>query len=600
MTHTIDFEPIGRRGECREGDTLLEHARALGVDLVNICGGAGSCGTCLVQVLAGQVSPIEESERDYISDDELEQGYRLACFAIPGSDCKVRIPAESLATVQRTQVEGQEIPVEPDPLVHSLFLELVPPSLQDLRDDASRVGSKLEKEYGLETCSFDHQVLSSISTTLRANDWQVNAVLHGNEVIALTPSNVQPLGVAVDLGTTKIAMYLLELETGKTLASRGLMNPQISYGEDIMTRMSAVQNKPDVAAHFQQLIVSAFNETIADMCSQTGSDPSYIADMVVVGNTAMHHLFLGYPVDQLGKAPYVPAVSSALDVKVRDLGINIAPGAYVHVLPNIAGYVGADHVSMLLASGIADHPGNVLALDIGTNTEICLSHNGKMSSLSTASGPAFEGAHIKFGMRAAPGAIERFQIVNGVGKFQTIENATPVGICGSGILDILAQLFDHGIVNQLGRMQEHAGVRGAGAAREYLVAPSGDGGSEVTFTQKDVEQLQLSKGAIRTGIDVLLSRQNLSPQDLDEVVIAGAFGTYLYVRSAITIGMLPPVPVDRVRQVGNAAGVGARQVLISQVKRRESNSLASRVEYVELAGYPDFMKFYANAMWLGR
>ena len=600
MTINIDFEPIGRRGECREGDSLLDHARALGVDLVNICGGGGSCGTCLVQVLEGKVSPIEESERDYINDADLEQGYRLACFAIPESDCKVRIPAESLATVQRTQVEGQEIPVEPDPLVHSWFIELEPPSLEDLRDDASRVVDQLHQQYNLEIHSMDHEVLKDISRVLRSNKWRVNAVVHGNEVIALTSHQIQPLGIAVDLGTTKIAMYLLEMESGKTLASRGLMNPQISYGEDIMTRMSAVQNKPDTAVHFQELIVSAFNETIIEMCKGAGRDSHQVMDMVVVGNTAMHHLFLGYPVDQLGKAPYVPAVSSALDVKARDLGITIASGAFIHVLPNIAGYVGADHVSMLLASGIADYPGNVLALDIGTNTEICLSHNGKMSSLSTASGPAFEGAHIKCGMRAAPGAIERFQIVNGKGKYQTIENAPPVGICGSGILDILAQLYDHGIVDQRGRMQEHAGVRGDRASREYVIAPVSDGGTEVTFTQKDVEQLQLSKGAIRTGVNVLLSQQGLSPQDLDQVIIAGAFGTYLDVRSAITIGMLPPVPVDRVRQVGNAAGVGARQVLISKTKRREAVELASRVEYVELAGFPDFMKFFANAMWLGK
>ena len=600
MTHTIDFEPIGRRGECHEGETLLDHARSLGVDLVNICGGVGSCGTCLVQVLEGKISDIEDTERDFISDEKLAQGYRLACLAIPNSDCKVRVPAESLATVQRTQVEGHEIPVAPDPMVRACNLQLEPPSLQDLRDDASRIASELVQKYRLEEPSFDHRVLKNISTILRENDWDINAVVRGNEVIELFPKDVYPLGVAVDLGTTKIAMYLLELETGKTLASRGLMNPQISYGEDIMTRMSAVQGKPAAAAHFQNLIVTAFNETMVDMCSEVGRDPAHIADMVVVGNTAMHHLFLGFPVDQLGKAPYVPAVSSALDIRARDLGISIAPGAYVHTLKNIAGYVGADHVAMLLGSGMGGYSGNVLALDIGTNTEICLSHNGKMSSLSTASGPAFEGAHIKFGMRAAPGAIERFQIVNGEGKYQTIENIPPVGICGSGILDILAQLFDHDIVNQRGRMQQHPGVRGEGAAREFLIAPLTDGGSEVTFTQKDVEQLQLSKGAIRTGIDVLLSRQGLTPHDLDEVIIAGAFGTFLDVQSAITIGMLPSIPLDRVRQVGNAAGVGARQVLISREKRKEAIDLAARVEYVELAGYPDFMTFYANAMRLGR
>ena len=277
--------------------------------------------------------------------------------------------------------------------------------------------------------------------------------------MALLPPEARSLGLAVDLGTTKIAAYLIDLETGQTLASRGLMNPQIAYGEDVIARLAFAWREPAGAEKMQGLIVEALNQATGAMCAEGGFDPASIVEAVVVGNTAMHHLFLRLPVEQLARAPYVPAVASALDIKARDLGLKIAPGAYVHLLPNIAGYVGADHVAMLLATEIAQAEGVVLALDIGTNTEVCLANRGKLTSLSCASGPAFEGAHIKHGMRAANGAIEHLRIAGDQIEYQTIGGAPPAGLCGSGILDALAQLYQAGVVDRNGYMGEHPRVR---------------------------------------------------------------------------------------------------------------------------------------------
>jgi uncharacterized 2Fe-2S/4Fe-4S cluster protein (DUF4445 family) len=327
-----------------------------------------------------------------------------------------------------------------------------------------------------------------------------------------------------------------------------------------------------------------------------GAATEEIIEVVVVGNTALHHLLLGLPVAQLVVAPFSPAVCRALDVKGRDLGLHIAPGAYVHLLPNIAGFVGADHVAMLLATGVADRPGPVVALDIGTNTEVSLVHQGRVSSVSCASGPAVEGGHIKDGMRAAAGAIERLRIEEGRVRYQTVEGAPPIGLCGSGILDAVAELLRAGIINEGGRMaQEHPLVRGDSGQRCFLVVREEEQESRrgIVITQRDVRELQLAKAAIRTGIQTLLENGGCQEEDIRQVVIAGAFGSYIDASSAMAIGMLPSLPLERFHQVGNAAGAGARLAL-------EAQRLASRVEYVELATTPNFMKTFTEATYLGR
>ena len=363
---TIDFEPVGRRGPCPDGGTLLDAARSLGVDLASICGGNGSCGSCRVQLVAGALTPVTLNEEAELSTAELAQGYRLACLAEPLSDCRVHVPPESLTALQRTQVEGLEVLAEAQPSVASCVVRLDPPTLEDLRGDDQRLCEAIAATSGVEAVLPDLEVARQATTALRVLNWQARATLRGREVIHVAAAEAPWLGLAVDIGTTKIAAYVVDLATGQTLAARGAMNPQIAYGEDVIARLMVADKGPDDSARMAADIV----------------------DAVVVGNTAIHHLFLRLPVRQLVAAPYVPAVRAAVNLKAREIGLRIAPGAYVHLLPNIAGYVGAEHVAMLLAVGVADAADTTLAIDIGTNTEMCLTHHGNMTSLSCASGPA--------------------------------------------------------------------------------------------------------------------------------------------------------------------------------------------------------------------
>jgi uncharacterized 2Fe-2S/4Fe-4S cluster protein (DUF4445 family) len=614
MSHFIDFEPVGRRGKCPEDETLLECARRLGVVLTSLCGGVGGCGQCIVQIVDGDVSGPTPEDAEYLRPEAIAKGYRLACRALPRGDCRVRVPLESLTSPQRTQVEGEGAMVAPDPRVQSLLVILQPATLDDLLADAERLAKALGEQHGLPEPSVDLGALREISPSLRAHAdpqsglWRVRPVMREGEVIGFLPPDASPLGLAIDLGTTKIAAYLIHLDTGRTLGSHGLMNPQIAYGEDVIARIALAEHDEEKRALMSQLVVGAVNEAASELCARSGVEASHIVDMVVVGNTAMHHLLLGLPVRQLALAPYVPAVASALDVRARDLGLRLAPGAYVHLLPNVAGYVGADHVAMLLASRIEEQPGVVLAIDIGTNTEICLANEGVLTSTSCASGPAFEGAHIKHGMRAARGAIERLRLVKDVVEYQSIGDGPPVGLCGSGVVDATAQLFLAGVLDRRGRMLEHPRVREVDGVREFVLVdePSVLGGrtretdrTAIVFTQQDVRQVQLAKGAIRTGVELLLAASGRKTEEIDAVIIAGAFGSYIDMASAIAIGLLPRLPLDRFRQVGNAAGMGAKLALVSRQKREAAQRLASRIGYLELAAHPQFSTTFAQAMLLG-
>ena len=542
MQHTVDFEPIGRRGICPADESLLEAAHHLGVDLVSLCGGKGTCGRCTVQVIAGEVSPPTDNERKALSRHELNDGYRLACQTYPRSDCRLRIPPESLTAPQRTQVDGLEVTVKPDPPVFTEHPELLSHSRHN-----------------------------------------------------------RHLGLALDIGTTKLAAYILDLDSGRTLASRGAMNPQIAHGEDVIARLVYSRKSPNNARKLQEMLVDSLNSLMTEACADTDAEPDEILEAVVVGNTAMHHLLLNLPVERLAVSPFAPPVKHAMDIKASDIGLRTAPGAYVHALPNIAGFVGADHVAMLLAIEVIESKHTALALDIGTNTEVSLVRKVEAFCVSCASGPAFEGAHIKFGMRAAPGAIERVEIDGNTVHYQTIGGAAPAGICGSGILDALAQLYQNGVVSGRGRMGEHPRVRDSDGKREFVLVSEEERGGQpaITITQDDVRELQLAKGAIRTGIEVLLQSAGCSQQELDRIIIAGAFGSYIDVASASTIGMLPPLTADRFLQVGNAAGTGARLALISRDKRGEASEIAEKIRYVELSTYPEFMKIFVDATHIG-
>jgi uncharacterized 2Fe-2S/4Fe-4S cluster protein (DUF4445 family) len=593
---TIDFEPVGRRGEFSGEQSLLEIARQLSVDLVSICGGVGSCEHCKVQVVSGKVSELSLEEEVTLSDEELGKGYRLACMTYPESDVKLHVPSESLSAPQRTQVEGLDVDVIPDPLVRGLEVHMTIPTLESPLADAQNLWQALAL-HDSDRGTIDFQVQRTLSTQIRDNNWHVKIALRGNEIVAIGAPSTRWLGIAVDIGTTKVAGYLIDLERGKTLASKGLMNPQISYGEDVVSRIVAASKSSVEAAKLQSLLVEALNQLATDLCGEVDARPAEIAEAVVVGNTAIHHLFLKLPVKQLGLSPYVPATDTALDIKARELGLQIAPGAYGHMLPNIAGYVGADHVAMLLATRLADTNGTTLAIDIGTNTEICLNHKGRMTSVSCASGPAFEGAHIKFGMRAAPGAIEHVRFEKERLEIQTIAGEPPVGICGSGLLDVVAQLRMKEIILHSGKMDTHPLIRNQNGKSEFVLAER-QGLEDITLSQKDVRELQLAKAAIRVGIQALVEAEGLTENDLEKVIIAGAFGTFIDVKSAITIGMLPDLPLERFTQVGNAAGTGARLALISQEERQKAKQIARQDGYIELAKIPNFSRKFAKATYL--
>jgi uncharacterized 2Fe-2S/4Fe-4S cluster protein (DUF4445 family) len=592
----IDFEPVGRRGQFSKEQSLLDCARQLSVDLVSICGGIGDCGRCKVQLIAGQATKLTLEEEASLSTKELEQGYRLACMAYPLSDVKLHVPPESLTAPQRTQIEGLEVNVEPDPPVRGLDAHLTMPTLESPQADAQNLWTALAAQ-GIESGTIDFHVQQTLSWHIRQHDWRLGVALRGNEIVALGAPSTRWLGLAVDIGTTKVAGYLIDMHSGKTLAAKGLMNPQISYGEDVVSRIVAASKSLADAARLQSLLSESLSQMAAELCAEIEAHPTDIVEAVVVGNTAIHHLFLGLPVKQLGLSPYVPAVDSALDIKAREIGLQIAPGAYVHLLPNIAGYVGADHVAMLLATRLSETDRVTLAIDIGTNTEICLNYKGKMTSVSCASGPAFEGAHIRFGMRAAPGAIEHVRLEGERLELQTIAGEPPVGICGSGLLDVVAQMRRNQVLDRGGKMVPHSLIRNRDGKAEFVLAER-PGLDDITISQKDVRELQLAKAAIRLGIQALVEAEGLTENDLEQVIIAGAFGTFINVESAITIGMLPDLPLERFKQVGNAAGTGARLALISQAEREKANQIARRDGYIELAKVPNFNRKFAEATYL--
>jgi len=598
--YLVDVEPIGRRITCAPDvdTTLLEVARQAGVLLTAICGGQGTCGRCVVQVLSGQVSPPTRTEESELGE-ALNKGWRLACQTHVAGDARIYIPPESLVTAQRTQTEGQFIDISMAPAVRKHELHLMQPmGLTDLRSYATRLRDKL----CLPGLSFNPRVLSNdVLEDLQANNLRASIFVRGSEVVAVRRLGTPSLGLAVDIGTTKLAAYLVDLESGVTLASAGATNPQIVYGEDVMARISHAIHHAGGGEQLRTAIVNAINDMARELCAQARQDVSNIMDAVIVGNTAMHHLFLGLPVKQLGLAPYVPAEDAAIDIPARDAGLEMAPGAYVHLLPIIAGFVGADHVAMLIATSLPESFGVVLGLDIGTNTEISLHIPNQVLSCSTASGPAFEGAHIRHGMRAAPGAIERVQIRDGRVLVQTVDNAPPVGLCGSGILDLMAQLLRAGIIDSRGAMHadKHPRVRQGEHGPEFVVVTAEENnGREITFSRADIAEIQLAKGAIRAGIRILLKHAGITEADIDRVIIAGAFGTYLDAQSGMDIGMLPRVSRHRIQQVGNAAGAGARMALVSTMQRERAMRIAQYIHYVELTAVPEFQSEFAQALLL--
>jgi uncharacterized 2Fe-2S/4Fe-4S cluster protein (DUF4445 family) len=597
--YTIDIEPLGSRVDISAGETLLAAAQNAGVDLISICGGMGICEGCRVQVVSGELTQLRESELDMLGDHEIAAGFRLACQSHPMTDVKIYVLPESLTSPQRLQVEGHELEVALNPNVTPVDITLEAPTLNDLRGDTTRINDALV-QHDLQPVSINFPLLRNLSERLRDFNWRTRLVIRQGELIAALPSESKLLGLAIDIGTTKIAGYLVDLENGHTIGKSGIMNPQIAYGEDVVSRIAYAISKEDGRNVLQSVLVKAINQLAEQLCKEAQLDVGQIVEIVAVGNTAMHHLFAGLPVKQLGLAPYVSSVNEPLERGSVGIGLELAPGANIYLPPNIAGFVGADHVSMLLASEIRKAKHTVVAIDIGTNTEISLLVDGKILSCSCASGPAFEGAHIRDGMRAAPGAIERVQIMDGEIHLQTIGGQPPVGICGSGILDTVAEMFTHGVIDSKGQIQKDSPlVMVVDDKPVFVLSPASNNGHnrDVVVNRKDVNEIQLAKGAIRAGIEILLMEAGIVSDDVDEFIIAGAFGTYLDVSNAIKIKMFPDVPLQRFRQVGNAAGIGAKQMLVSIEQRREALEIIKQVSYIELTTHPDFTSEFLKALY---
>lgn len=609
----IDLQPIGRRIEVEAGTDLLTAAQKAGVDLVAACGGVGICGTCRVRIASGKLSPLTLNEEAELRPEEITHGWRMACQAVTLSDVRLEIPPESLPVAQKIQVDGRESEFELDPSVVALELELAAPTIEDLRADLTRAGQAVTAA-GYPALHGDLGLLDALSHGLRHHQWSARLALRPrppvSDLVAVLPPGTPLLGLAVDLGSTKLAVYLVDLASGATLAKSGVMNPQISYGEDVVSRIAFANKSVENRRTLQTRLVETLNGVVDEFCARLSVTHNQIVDAVVVGNTAMHHFFCGLPVEQLGAAPYVPAVSQPLDVRAAELGLKLAPGAWVHLPANIAGYVGGDHTAVLLTTQGYAAEQTLVAVDIGTNTEISVIHpgkviqglQGKIVSCSTASGPAFEGAHIRDGMRAAPGAIERVRITNGEVHVTTIGGLAPVGMCGSGILWAISEMLEAGIVDERGALRKDApGVRTSnGNKAEFVLVPAAKSGHgrDVVVTRSDINEIQLAKGAIRAGIEILLHELGLDPLQVDAWIIAGAFGTFLDIGSALKLGMFPRVPLERFHQVGNAAGVGAKQMLLSRQKRRQASQLVEQVSYIELTIYPQFTQEFVKAMYL--
>lgn len=601
----VVFLPWNREIETEGGQTLLALARTLGLPLEAACGGRKVCGNCKVVVEESR-DPMPPSDRERnILGDLLQQGYRLACEAKPFSDTVVRIPQESLRRrlVVLTAGPRRRIPVRLRPPVLPHPVQVKEPVLHAVEGDRERLAVSLSDAYGLRGQAFDLFVLREIPAALRAAENGLTVfVREGSEVISLRAGFIGgPVpGIAFDIGTTTVVAYLLDLATGQPLSVRAALNPQVSFGADVVSRISACQEDAEGLEKLRCSIVGCLNGLIEEACSEAGMAPTQILEATAVGNTVMNHLLLGLDPRYLAMAPYPPVLQAAQDVKARDLGIRIAPSAYVHLPPLKAGFVGSDTVACALATGLLRTKVPTLLIDLGTNGEIVMAGKGRLLCCSTAAGPAFEGGHIRFGMRAAPGAIERVRIDRATLEptLQTLDGLPAAGICGSGVISAVAEMIRAGIVLRRGNFKE--GLRSARLRRgeegwEYVLSWASENaiGRDIAVTRKDVSEVQLAKSAVHAGASLLQERYG-SP--FRRVLLAGACGNYMDPLDALTIGLIPENEGARIVGVGNAAGHGACLALLDTRQRRQAERIAREMEYQELSGLERFSELFLSGM----
>ncbi len=602
----ITFEPEGRRIPLRKGETILEATKKAGIGIRSECGGQGICGKCKVTITDKKsVSELTDTERKILTSDEAASNFRLACQAKIFDSLTVYIPLDSRMRIRRIQTNGIEMEVKIAPCIRKIVVTVPAPSLSDIRSDADRLLDSLKK-LGLRNPSIEYDVLSNLPEILRKAQWNIAVTIWNNQkIIDVEPADAanKLYGMAMDIGTSKIAGQLVDLATGKTLAVESIENSQMVFGEDIITRINHAILHPKGVHDLQAIVIKDLNKVTLDACKSARISPENVYEMTVVGNTVMHHLFLGIQPKYMALAPFTPVTRKAMNVTAKKINLRINPCANIYVLPIIAGFVGGDNVADVLSTRIHKADEISLLLDIGTNTELTLGNKDNLISCSCASGPAFEGGHIKHGMKAVTGAIERVKINTDTLciEYETIENAKPVGICGSGLVDIIAELLRHSLLSSTGRLNPEAArekFREKDGIVEFVLVQEKDSGigEDIVITQKDVRELQLAKAAIHTGCAILMKRKGVKIENIEKVFIAGAFGNYLNLENVKTIGLLPDVPSERVAFVGNAAISGARLALISRRERIEAEQISNTVQYLELSTDLDFEKEFISSI----
>jgi uncharacterized 2Fe-2S/4Fe-4S cluster protein (DUF4445 family) len=623
----VVFTPSGKRGRFPVGTQLLQAARSLGVDVDSVCGGRAICGRCQVLVMEGDfpkhgvsshadhLSAVSAAERSFAERRPLPAGHRLSCSTRIEGDLVIDVPPTSQVHRQVVRKAADARSITLDPLVHLHYVEVSQPDMHDPRGDLQRLLEALRREWEFGPLRCDLAVLQSLQAALRKGEWRVTVAVHaGSQIIGVWPGfHDRSFGLAIDVGSTTIAAHLCNLETGEVAASSGTMNPQIRFGEDLMSRVSYSMMNPGGAAQMTEAVRGALNALAAEVARAADIAVSDILELTLVGNPIMHHLLLGIDPVELGGAPFALATDSALGLHASELGLALHPGARVYTLPCIAGHVGADTAGMILAERPDLSDRRTLLVDVGTNAEIVLGNRERLLACSSPTGPAFEGAQISSGQRAAPGAIERvridpatlearFKVIGSdlwsdePGFEASVAGTGVTGICGSGIIEVIAEMYLAGIISQDGV------VDGELAARSARIVPTGRtfaylvhrGAVDIQVTQNDVRAIQLAKAALRAGVQLLMDR--LGIDQVDRIRLAGAFGSHIDVRYAMILGMIPDCDLKQVSSAGNAAGTGARIALLDKGSRQIIEDLVHRVEKIETAIEPKFQAHFVAAM----
>ena len=608
----VQFPAEKREVKIAIGRTLLDAVLSARLQVSNVCAGRGVCGKCRVEVVSGasHVSPVVDLERMSLSEVDIAQGFRISCCAKIASagTITLNVPPESLTAAQQLLVAGIQPPVNISPMVRKQFVDLPKASLTDFMADFERLARVLREEYSSTRLTVGYPALKVLPEAIRKGGWQVTVTLsEEGEVLWIEPGRTDDrlYGFALDIGTTKLAGYLVDLNSGTVVARASMTNPQVSFGGDVISRISYASKGENELLTLQLEVIQAANSLIQRCCEDARVEPNELFHIVIAGNTAMHHIFLGIPPKYVARAPYTPAIRAPYRVLAEEVGLKANPGCVLDALPNVAGFVGADAVADVLATRIHRMSKLSLLVDIGTNTEIVLGDEKRLVSCSSPSGPAFEGACLKHGMRAEVGAIERVWIDPATleAEYSTIGDQKPRGICGSGVVDAIASLRNTGLLSYEGRIVANRNskrLRKSGSTAEYVLAwkEETDTKQDIVITQRDIEEIKLAKATIYSGITILSRHLNVSMRDIKKMFVAGAFGTYVDAHSARTIGMYPDIPLGYISFVGNTAGSGARMCLLSKEERAEAVKIAQNIEYVELAADPNFQHEFLNALYI--